>query len=439
MLSKQDNELMCRVGPETGMGRVLRSYWLPALLSADLPVPDGDPKHVQLLGEDFVAFRDTNGRVGLLDEACCHRGASLTLGRVEGCGIRCIYHGWKFAIDGTVMETPNVPDDKFKNHFKARAYPVREAGGIVWAYFGAPDQVPAFPKWPWLGIPAEHRVNTVHVEACNFVQAIEGLLDSTHLGVLHANSLKASDDSELGFASKVGSMKLDLAPRIEVEDAEFGFYYAALRSMTDSAGPYTEARVTAFVAPCMVLNANGDLVAIVVPASDERCLFYHLFWDTERKLGEEPLRSEHLKFVGLDSEMMDNFGVSQDTYQGPNKPGRANRFHQDREEMRHGSFSGLQGIIEEDVAVTLSAGALRDRSREMLSSADVAVNRLYRALISRVRNVESGTSPAGTSTNVVGVVAFQRRLPPGQSWRSLLPKNKSSSDTRPSEASSHHV
>jgi phthalate 4,5-dioxygenase len=421
MLSKQDNELMCRVGPETGMGQVLRCYWLPALLSSDLPEPDGDPKHVQLLGEDFVAFRDSNGRVGLLDEACCHRGASLTLGRVEECGIRCIYHGWKFAVDGTVLETPNVPDPKFKDRFKARAYPVREAGGFVWAYLGAADKQPDFPQWPWLDIPATHRVNTLHIEACNFVQAIEGLLDSTHLGVLHANGLKISDESNLGFADKVGRMKLDLAPRIEVEDAEFGFYYAALRSLADSAGAFTEARVTAFVAPCMVLNANGDLVAIVVPASDERCLFYHLFWDKERKLGEEPLRSEHLKFVGLDDAMMDQYGVSAKTHQGPQRPSRANRFHQDRAAMRNGSFSGLDGIIEEDVAVTVSAGVLRDRSKEMLSSADAAVNRLYRTLLSRVRTVQAGGAPAGLTMNVAHVAGFQRRLPPGATWRSLLP------------------
>jgi phthalate 4,5-dioxygenase len=435
MLSKQDNELMCRVGPETGMGQVLRCYWLLALLSSDLPEPDGDPEHVELLGENFVAFRDTNGRVGLLDEACCHRGASLTLGRVEGCGIRCIYHGWKFAVDGALLETPNVPDPKFKDRFKARAYPVREAGGFVWAYLGAADKQPDFPAWPWLEIPAAHRVNTVHIEACNFVQAIEGLLDSTHLGVLHANSLKVSDDSDLGFANKVSKMKLDLAPRIEVEDAEFGFYYAALRSLIDSAGAFTEARVTVFVAPCMVLNANGDLVAIVVPASDERCLFYHLFWDTERKLGEEPLRSEHLKFVGLDDETIDNFGVSVKTYQGSQKPTRANRFHQDRAAMRNGSFSGLVEIIDEDVAVTASANLLRDRSKEMLSSADAAVNRLYRTLPSRVRAVQSGRgAPAGLTTNMAHVAAFQRRLPPGATWRSLLPTPKGIRDVQATAA-----
>lgn len=424
MLSKQDNDLMCRVGPGTGMGLVLRRCWLPALLSSDLPQPDGDPKHVELLGENFVAFRDTGGRVGLLDEACCHRGASLMLGRVEGCGIRCIYHGWKFAVDGTVMETPNVPDPKFKERFKARAYPVREAGGFVWVYLGPADKQPAFPDWPWLNISAAHRVNTVHVEECNFVQAIEGLLDSTHLGVLHANGLRTSDESDLSFANKVGGMKFDLAPRIEVEDTDFGFYYAALRAMSDSAGHFTEARVTAFVVPCMVLNANGDIVTIVVPAGDERTHFYHLFWDAERKLGEDPLRSEHLKFVGLDDETMDNFGISSRTHLGPSKPSRSNRFHQDRASLQNGSFSGLRGIVEEDVAVTVSAGSLRDRTKEMLSSADAAVNRLYRVLLNCVRKAQDGGEPVNLTTNVANIAGFQRRLPDGKAWRSLLPHHK---------------
>src|SRR4051794_9255691 len=136
MLSRDDNETMCRVGPDTRTGAAVRRYWTPAMLVSELPEPDGDPVRVELLGETFVAFRDSNGKIGFLDEACCHRGASLYLGRVEGCGIRCIYHGWKFAVDGTVMETPNVHDPDFKTRFRARAYPVREAGGLLWVYLG---------------------------------------------------------------------------------------------------------------------------------------------------------------------------------------------------------------------------------------------------------------------------------------------------------------
>ena len=154
----------------------MRRFWLPALQSSELPDRDSDPRHVELLGEHFVAFRDTNGRVGILDEACCHRGASLLLGRVEDCGIRCPYHGWKFAVDGTVMETPNVADERFKERFRANSYPVCEAGGLIWVYIGAPQDRPAFPTWPWLTLPDEHRINVSVVEPCNFVQVMEGTL-----------------------------------------------------------------------------------------------------------------------------------------------------------------------------------------------------------------------------------------------------------------------
>src|SRR5882757_3386707 len=140
MLSDVDNDLICRVGPGTAMGKAMRRFWIPALMSSELPVTDRDPVHVELLNESFVAFRDANGQVGLLDELCCHRGASLTVGRVEDCGIRCVYHGWLFAADGTVLETPNVQGPGFKAHVKAKAYPVREAGGLIWTYLGPKEK-----------------------------------------------------------------------------------------------------------------------------------------------------------------------------------------------------------------------------------------------------------------------------------------------------------
>src|SRR4030095_6690588 len=148
-------------------------YWLPALLAADLPHPDCDPKRLELLGEAFIAFRDTRGRIGILDEACRHRNASLALGRVEECGIRCIYHGWKFAWDGTVLETPNVADPEFRKRFKARAYPARGAGGLVWVYLGPATREPAFPHYSWFDLPATNVAATAHRLDCNYLQILE--------------------------------------------------------------------------------------------------------------------------------------------------------------------------------------------------------------------------------------------------------------------------
>src|SRR5580698_6383454 len=145
MLTAEENEVLCRVGPGTPMGTVLRRYWTPAFQLGDLPAPDCPPVRVTILGENFVAFRDTAGRLGFLDELCCHRGASLAFGRVEECGIRCLYHGWKYAVDGTILETPNMADSRYRQAIKAPAYPVCEVGDVVWAYLGPPELIPPEP------------------------------------------------------------------------------------------------------------------------------------------------------------------------------------------------------------------------------------------------------------------------------------------------------
>jgi phenylpropionate dioxygenase-like ring-hydroxylating dioxygenase large terminal subunit len=424
MLSKEDNELMCHVGPDTLMGDAIRRYWLPALLISDLPHPDCDPKRVRLVGEDFIAFRDTKGRIGFLDEYCRHRSASLALGRVEDCGIRCIYHGWKFAYDGTVLETPNVEDPNFKTRFKARAFPAREAGGLIWVYLGPKEKEPPFPHYSWFDLPASHVVATVHSGECNFVQIMEGLVDSSHLGLLHMDGLQRTNASDLGFAKKINSMQSNLAPRLEAEDAAYGFNYVALRTQSDANGERVEARVTAFVAPCFIFNPNGDIITIVVPADDDKSYFFHAFWDAEKKLNEEPLRSQHLKFIGLDDETLHRFGIDLgNTDSG--RPNRANNFRQDREAMRSGrTFSGLPGLVQEDMAVSVGSGPIRDRSKEMLSAADNAVSRLYRVLINSARRVKDGGDPIGVdpSIDTRAIRGTSAVLAPGQAWQSLLAK-----------------
>src|SRR5216684_202405 len=156
MLSKEDNELLCRVGPGTPMGDVMRQYWLPAMLSSELPSPDSDPKRVLLLGEQLIAFRDTNGKIGLLANNCPHRGASLFFGRNEESGLRCVYHGWKFDVDGTCLDMPNEPaESDFRNKVQAVAYPCVERAGVVWAYMGPRQRVGALPDMEWSAVPAE--------------------------------------------------------------------------------------------------------------------------------------------------------------------------------------------------------------------------------------------------------------------------------------------
>lgn len=390
MLSREQNDRITRTGPDTALGKAARKYWVPAMLAADLPEAGGAPVRLTLFNEDFVVFRTKEGTLGILDEYCRHRGASLVLGRVEDCGIRCIYHGWNFAPDGTVLDTPNVNDPQFKTRFKALAYSIREAGGLAWVYLGPKDEEPELPHWPWFDLPASHYIPAIHYIPCNFVQVIEGLVDSAHLGILHGNALGASLDSDLTYAQKVSAMQFDKAPRIEVQPTDFGFRYAAIRN-TDGRDT---ARVTSFVAPFSVINPNGDVVTIVVPAKDDLAMFFHVFWDESRPLGEEPMRSEHLRFIGLDPASLENIGVARPN--DANAPSAANRYHQDRAAMASESFSGLPGLIAEDVIVSVASKPLRDRSRERLAVADGAVAQLYKTLLAVAAAGEAEGVPPGS-------------------------------------------
>lgn len=423
MLNAQENDRMCRVGADRPMGRVVRRYWLPLLLANDLQA-GADPKGVEHLGERLVVWRDAAGRVGVYAEACLHRGSSMMLARVEDDGLRCIYHGWKFATDGVVLDTPNVADPKFKERVRGRVYPSREAGGLIWAYLGPREHEPEFPHWPWLDLPDSHRLVTRHVEECNFVQVIEGLVDSSHLGLLHMNGLRQSGAVDIAFANKVNSMQRNLVPSFQLLDTDFGFYYAALREIAEAGMERTEVRIAAFVAPCIVLNPNGDIATIVVPVDDRRTAFFHVFWSNTEALNREPLRSRHLGFIGLTPGVLADFGLTDDTIGRPEVPNPRNNFHQDRAAMRRGdSWSGLPGLIEEDVAASVSAGSIRDRSVEILSTADVGVARLYRALDACINAVESGAAPLGVgrAINWNTVVGIHGTLD-ARGWQALLPK-----------------
>src|SRR6266849_1399253 len=181
MLTREENELLTRTGPGTPLGALMRRYWLPALLAEEISAPDGRPVRVQLLGERLVAFRDTAGRVGLLPEACPHRGASLALGRNEDHALRCIYHGWQFDVSGRCLDTPSEPPEStYRERVRAEAYPVREAAGVIWAYLGPPDTLPHFPEYLWLQLYPTQSAAFKLLEECNYAQALEGGLDLAH-------------------------------------------------------------------------------------------------------------------------------------------------------------------------------------------------------------------------------------------------------------------
>lgn len=399
------------------MGSALRRFWLPALQSSELPKGGDTPVLVELLGERLVAFRDDEGRPGLLTEACCHRGASLTLGRVENCGIRCIYHGWLFAPDGKILETPNVADPKFKTRFKAKSYPVREAGGMIWTYLGDAQDLPAFPDFPWLNAADNERLNAVAIVNCNFVQVMEGLFDSSHLTILHASGLAKTSSMEADFAKKTTHMQFDAAPRLEAEETDFGFQYVAMRNVHGK----VEARVATFISPLFVLNPNGDLWQAIVPMSDGRTAFYHIWWDGKTVYGERPVQ---LDFVGLDQETLEKFGMTRETCDGPNAPGQHNRWRQDRNAMRAGHFTGLTSFTQEDAIVTASGGALRDRSTEHLSTADVGIAHLYRALLRNARAASDGRDPMALDQRIGSIRGICAQLEEGADWKEIAASNK---------------
>ena len=225
-LSRMDNERLTRVGAGTPMGETMRRYWLPALLSAELPEPDGPPVRVRLLGENLVAFRDTGGRLGLLEEFCPHRRTSLFLGRNEEGGLRCVYHGWKFDADGNCLDMMNEPEGS-DYHTKVRAvsYPAVEMGGVVWAYLGPAERRPPLPRFEWTQVPDSHRLITKNRQECNWLQGLEGGIDTAHAPILHRRITKNTTRPGFGVDTDFVTGK---APKVEVDRTDYGYRYAGI-------------------------------------------------------------------------------------------------------------------------------------------------------------------------------------------------------------------
>ncbi len=422
MLTKEDNDLICRIGPGTPMGNVFRRYWHPVCLAEQLPHNDCDPLALKLLGQNFVAFRNTEGQLGLLDEGCMHRGTSLALGRVEHCGIRCIYHGWKYAVDGSLMDVPNHPDPGYMQRQRARAYPVREAGGIVWAYIGPTDKQLPFPNFPFLELPDEQRfVIRVNLHT-NYLQNLEGGLDSSHSSNLHSDFFRPGWNT-----STVNNAMDDSAPRLEVEDTEFGYHYAAFRRVTTEDGKDIEnVRIMPFILPSSRIipgrrrrsiggGTQGviDFFILETPMDDENTAAYMVLY------GDKKIDREGALFqLGLSDERF--WSTDDYTY----KATAGNRWGQNRSVMDT-SWTGFSGgIYIEDAAVIGSMGAIADRSGEHLVPGDKAIIRARRLLLEAAKAVAEGKEPRGLSTDFKGLSAFDGDLPANQDWHQLVPGHR---------------
>jgi phthalate 4,5-dioxygenase oxygenase subunit len=435
MLTPEENETLCRVGPETPMGKLLRRYWVPAFQLADLPEPDCPPIRVTILGENFVAFRDTRGRLGFLDELCSHRGASLVLGRVEDCGIRCLYHGWQYAVDGTIMETPNLVGSRFRERVKHGSYPVRESGGLGWVYLGPPDTEPPLPVFGWSTAAADDLAVSEIIMDCNWMQVLEGSIDSSHVGILHLDTLATmgAGPRSVGsydFPGEPWDLDMptppksdnpwpshDNAPKIEVEDTPFGFHYAALREAADgSGGRYV--RITAFAMPYTAFVGGSNGAVIVVPRDDYTCSSFGVF--TVPKGMGGPAAA---KRAGIDPGVW-----------GPEPDNRRLRIPpQDREAMKAGrSFAGFRGGNRvQDGAVQMSSGPLYDRQKEHLVPADLAIIRLRRLLTDSIRLMDEGKPPLGLGVgfDFTGVGAASALVDAETPWQDLVPGNLGTRET----------
>jgi phthalate 4,5-dioxygenase len=413
MLTAEKNALLTGVGPGTPMGTLMRRYWLPACLAAEVPEPDGAPVRVRLLGEHLVAFRDTTGRVGLLDEYCAHRRASLWLGRNEECGLRCIYHGWKYDADGRCTDMMNEPDDyDFAAKIRLTAYPTVEAGGLIWAYLGVLAQRPAPPRFPWTALPPSHRHISKTWQECNWLQALEGGIDTSHAPILHRRLQPADPRTGIFPSATFVAAK---PPRLEVFPGEHGFMYSGVRELGDDR---LYVRTYQWVFPFTQMRPGPHdmarpLVAghIFVPMDDTNCMVYHWTYS----FGDEPLTE--------DDRIEPDSGREPSEHLPDYRKVRnqSNDYLMDREAQKTRLFSGIEGIINQDHAVQESMGPIVDRSREHLGPADRAIIVARQMLLDGVEQVQAGGDPPGVGMAYTGLRVFVGTLPKSADWRAALP------------------
>ncbi len=387
MLTAEKNRLLTETGAGTLLGELFRRYWLPVLRAEELPGPDCTPVKVRLLGEDLVAFRDSSGQVGLLEEYCPHRRASLFLGRNEEGGLRCVYHGWKFDVAGKCLEMPCEPrGSTFKDKVRATSYPCVERGGVVWAYLGPAKSIPPPPGFEWTLVPDSHRLVTRWVQGVNFLQALEGTLDSSHLSFLHRGNFASE---YVPGAAGPSYMAESTAPEFHLEDADHGLVVGAKRPLGDGRAYW---RITQYVLPTFILvppnarNARNWLG--FVPIDDRNTCCWAASWQPTHPMSDEE-RTRLKSGVGL------HMVVIPGTVQP--QANRENGYLQDRALQASGaSFTGIPGVAAQDFAVVDSAETICDRTKEHLGTSDRAIIAARDLLETSGREVAQGRAPKGS-------------------------------------------
>jgi len=398
MKATKDSEELTRVGPGTVMGDFMREYWIPAIKSSELGA-DGDPMRLMLLGEKLIAFRDSSGRVGVMEHQCPHRCASLFLGRNEEDGIRCIYHGWKFDVDGNCIDMPSVPPSQdFKEKVKAKAYKVAERNGLVWVYMGHRTPAPPLPMIEVTMLPEAELDITFIQRDCNWVQAFEGDIDTSHFGFLHVGHLDPDDVPE---GHPLEHTAEERAPEYKVRDTPWGTSYGAYRAVKDGGSPMTYWRFANFMFPFWTQTPQGEFAQHIharawVPLDDGHTMFVFVRWRTKMKTSLAPLKNGQplgggkpaAEYQPISTEWLGRWRL---------KANESNDWLIDREAQRTNRiYSGIDNIHLQDQAVTESMGAITDHAKEHLGPGDLMIARTRRRVLQAARALrDAGTVPPG--------------------------------------------
>jgi phthalate 4,5-dioxygenase len=384
MITRQQNETLTQTGPGTPMGQLFRRYWIPALLSEELPEPDCAPVRLKLLSERLIAFRDTQGRVGLLDEFCRHRRASLWFGRNEEGGLRCSYHGWKYDVAGQCVDVPSEPPE-FCRGVKLKSYPAVERGGAVWAYMGPPEHRPPFPEFEWTLVPETHRYVCKRLQECNYLQAMEGGIDSSHVSSLHSGEM---DSDALHKGTQGAAYQAAARPKFEVLESAGGLVIGARRNA--EAGRYYW-RVSQWIMPWYTMIPPYGEHALHghawVPIDDERCWAWSMSHHPTRPLSVvewEAIKSGQSIYAEL--------------IPGSYRPvaNKDNDYLIDRAAQKSGRYySGVKGISMQDASIQESMGTITDRALEYLASTDLAIVRARKRLLDAALAMRPGAPVPG--------------------------------------------
>jgi nitrite reductase/ring-hydroxylating ferredoxin subunit len=401
MLSREDNEFLTRSGPGTPMGDLLRRFWMPALLSEELPERDGPPMKIKILGEDLLAFRSTDGRVGIVEPHCPHRGANLYFGRNEECGIRCAFHGWKFDVDGNCVDLPtSPPESSYKDTIKLLAYPTREWGDMIWVYMGPREHMPELPQIELGLVPAASRYVSKKWQDCNWVQSLEGAIDTAHFSFLH--KIPSTDEktkleifrktSAIGagqeLQDRIRWVMDDPRPRFAIAGHDTGLVIGAARK-TDSADKYW--RISQFLMPNHALVPvafPGDVYhgQCWVPVDDVNCWIYTYSWLPDRPFTNSE-RERYATGLSLHAEVDADYVPVRNI---------RNDYMLDRAKQKTESFTGIMGVSEQDAAIQDSQGPIQDRTREHLGPTDIGIVEFRKLVMGSARALQQGSEPKST-------------------------------------------